>query len=189
MVQNRKDFKMVQVPTDSNMADINTKPLGGQKVRYLMNLIGFWHSEERSNQSRRVWEKGVRRQQELCRKGYSDCKDALRFFRVSLGLAGSFLGGLKKPEGVRGRAQRPPRSQAKVLASLVVVVVVVVGFVVVVVVFVVFFPESIAKGSSGKSFEHWHFDTYTSTLTLTHTHTGRAKASKCEVCQCQSMQV
>ena len=38
-------------------------------------------------------------------------------------------------------------------------------------------------------------NTDTSTLTLrhshlhTHTHTGRAKASKCEVCQCQSMQV
>ena len=32
-------------------------------------------------------------------------------------------------------------------------------------------------------------NTYTSTLTLTYTHTGRAKASKCEVCQCQSMQV
>ena len=45
------------------------------------------------------------------------------------------------------------------------------------------FPESLAKGSSGKSFEHLHFDTYT------YTHTGRAKASKCEVCQCQSMQV
>ena len=27
-------------------------------------------------------------------------------------------------------------------------------------------PESIAKGSSGKSFEHLHFDTYT----YTHTH-------------------
>ena len=31
---------------------------------------------------------------------------------------------------------------------------------------VFFFPESIAKGSSGKSFEHLHFDTYT----YTHTH-------------------
>ena len=37
---------MVQVPTDSNMADINTKPLGGQRFRYLMNLIGYWHSDE-----------------------------------------------------------------------------------------------------------------------------------------------
>ena len=32
------------------------------------------------------------------------------------------------------------------------------------------FPESIAKGSSGKSLEHWHFDTYTYTLTLPHLH-------------------
>ena len=38
--QNRKGFNMVQAPTDSNMADINTKPLGGQRVRPLMNLIG-----------------------------------------------------------------------------------------------------------------------------------------------------
>ena len=43
-IQNRKDFRMVQVPTNSNMADLNTKPLGGQR-RYLMNLIGCWHSE------------------------------------------------------------------------------------------------------------------------------------------------
>ena len=30
-IQNRKDFNMVQVPTDSNMEDkdINTRPLGG----------------------------------------------------------------------------------------------------------------------------------------------------------------
>ena len=47
-IQNRKGFKMVQVPTDSNMAGINTKPLGGQRVRYLMNLIGPWHSEEQT---------------------------------------------------------------------------------------------------------------------------------------------
>ena len=32
--------------------------------------------------------------------------------------------------------------------------------------FSMIFPESIAKGSSGKSFEHLHFDTYT----YTHTH-------------------
>ena len=46
-IQNRKDFKMVQVPTDSNVADLNTKPLGGQRIRYLMNLvIGCWHSDD-----------------------------------------------------------------------------------------------------------------------------------------------
>ena len=39
---------MVQVPTDSNMADINTKPLGGQRIRFLTNLIGCWHSEEQA---------------------------------------------------------------------------------------------------------------------------------------------
>ena len=39
-IQSRKDFKMVQVATDSNIADLNTKPLGGQRIRYLMNLIG-----------------------------------------------------------------------------------------------------------------------------------------------------
>ena len=44
--QNRKDFKMVQVPTDSNVADFNAKPLGGQRNRYLMNLVGYWHSED-----------------------------------------------------------------------------------------------------------------------------------------------
>ena len=29
--QSRKDFKMAQVPTDSNMADINTKPLADKE--------------------------------------------------------------------------------------------------------------------------------------------------------------
>ena len=33
-----------------------------------------------------------------------------------------------------------------------------------------FFPERIAKGSSGKSLEHWHFYTYTHTPTLPHLH-------------------
>ena len=45
-IQNRKDFKMVQVPTDSSMADLNAKPLGGQRTRYLMSLIDYWHSED-----------------------------------------------------------------------------------------------------------------------------------------------
>ena len=35
---------------------------------------------------------------------------------------------------------------------------------------VLFFPESIAKGSSGKSLEHGHCDTDTYTLTLPHLH-------------------
>ena len=45
-IQNRKDFKMIQVPTDGNIADINAKPLGGQRIKYLLNLIGYWHSED-----------------------------------------------------------------------------------------------------------------------------------------------
>ena len=48
-IQSRKHFNiMVQVRTDSDMADINTKPLGGQRSRYLMNLIGYWRSEEQA---------------------------------------------------------------------------------------------------------------------------------------------
>ena len=39
---------MVQVPTDSNIADINTKPLGGERIRLLLNLFGFWHNEEQT---------------------------------------------------------------------------------------------------------------------------------------------
>ena len=45
-IQNRKGFKMVQAPTDSNMAGLNTIPLGGQRIKYLMNLSGYWHSED-----------------------------------------------------------------------------------------------------------------------------------------------
>ena len=56
-IQNRKGFKMVQVPTDSNMADINTKPLGGQRTRYLMNLIGYSGGEEQTREGER--EKGI----------------------------------------------------------------------------------------------------------------------------------
>ena len=48
---------MVQVPTDSNMADINTKPLGGQRTRYLMNLIGYSGGEEQTREGER--EKGI----------------------------------------------------------------------------------------------------------------------------------
>ena len=45
-------------------------------------------------------------------------------------------------------------------------------------------PENpLNTDASPLTLRHLHFDTYT------HTHTGRAKASKCEVCQCQSMQV
>ena len=40
-VQSGKDFNGAQVPTGSSMADINTKPLGGQRVRYLVKLIGY----------------------------------------------------------------------------------------------------------------------------------------------------
>ena len=58
-VQSREDFKMVQVPTDSNMAGINTKPLGGQRIRYLMNLTGYWRREDQirvGENERRVFE-------------------------------------------------------------------------------------------------------------------------------------
>ena len=59
-IQDRKDFKTVQAPADRNKADINTKPLvGGQGIRYLMNLIGFWHSEEQprvGEHARKVFE-------------------------------------------------------------------------------------------------------------------------------------
>ena len=43
-IQNRSLF--VQVPTDGNIADSNAKPLAGQRIRYLKNLIGYWHSED-----------------------------------------------------------------------------------------------------------------------------------------------
>ena len=38
--------KGLQVPTGSNMASLNAKLLGAQRPRYLMNLIGCWHSED-----------------------------------------------------------------------------------------------------------------------------------------------
>ena len=53
--------------------------------------------------------------------------------------------------------------------------------------FTVIIPESIAKGSSGKSFEHLHFDTHT----YTHTHTleerkhPSAKYASVKVCKCK----
>ena len=37
---------MVQVPTDCNIADINAKPFGGPRIRYFLNLIGYWRSED-----------------------------------------------------------------------------------------------------------------------------------------------
>ena len=42
--QNRKGFNMVQVPTGSNMADVNTKPLGDQRIRFLIDPIGYWRN-------------------------------------------------------------------------------------------------------------------------------------------------
>ena len=38
-VQSRKDFNMIQVPTDGNIAD-NAKPRGGPRIRYLLDFIG-----------------------------------------------------------------------------------------------------------------------------------------------------
>ena len=45
-IQTRKDFKMIQVPTDGSVANINAKALGGQRSVNLLNLICFWHSED-----------------------------------------------------------------------------------------------------------------------------------------------
>ena len=45
-IQSRKDFKMVQVPADGTIAGINAKPPGGQRIRYLLNVVGCWHSED-----------------------------------------------------------------------------------------------------------------------------------------------
>ena len=73
-IQNRKDFTMVQVPTDSNMADINTKPLGGQRIRFLMNLIGSWRNEEHTKVGeleRKVYEE----RRTLRRQGQQNCQD------------------------------------------------------------------------------------------------------------------
>ena len=39
---------MIQVPTDSNMVDINTKPLGGQRIRFPMNLFCYWRNEKQT---------------------------------------------------------------------------------------------------------------------------------------------
>ena len=47
------------------------------------------------------------------------------------------------------------------------------------------FPESIAKGSSGKSFEHLHFDTYTYTHTLDERKHPSAKYASVKVCKCK----
>ena len=60
--------------------------------------------------------------------------------------------------------------------------------------FRIFFPKALRRAlpenplntdTSPLTLHHLHFDTHI----YTRTHTGRAKASKCEVCQCQSMQV
>ena len=59
------------VSTDSNMADINAKPLGGQRLRYLMNPHGYWRSEDQirvGEYERRVFE-----EEEFCMEGHYDC--------------------------------------------------------------------------------------------------------------------
>ena len=63
---------MVQVPTDSNMADLNTKPLGGQRIRYLVNLIGYWHSEDQTRAGeyeRRAFEEKKSFAKDACENG------------------------------------------------------------------------------------------------------------------------
>ena len=57
---------MVQVPTDTSIADINAKPLGGQSIRFLINLFGSWHNGEKS------------RVGELERKAYEEKKNFAR---------------------------------------------------------------------------------------------------------------
>ena len=45
--------------SSSNMADLNPKPLGAKRIRYSMNLIGYWRSEDQSRvgeYERRVFE-------------------------------------------------------------------------------------------------------------------------------------
>ena len=76
-IQTRKGFKMVQVPTDSSIADLNTKPLGGQQIRHLMHLNDYWHSEDQvrvGDYERREFEEKKNLQER--RKGQQDCKDA-----------------------------------------------------------------------------------------------------------------
>ena len=68
-----QDFNMLQVPTGSNMPDLNAKPLQGQRTRYLMNLTGYWHSEDQTRAGeyeRRVFEeqKALR-----CLREWSHC--------------------------------------------------------------------------------------------------------------------
>ena len=46
-------------------------------------------------------------------------------------------------------------------------------------------PESIAKGSSGKSFEHLHFDTHTHTHTQEERKHPSAKYASVKVCKCK----
>ena len=68
-IQSRKDFKMAQASTDSNIADIGRLQRPGQRIRYLLNLIGRWHSEDQvrvGKYERREYEE----QKELCRQGH-----------------------------------------------------------------------------------------------------------------------
>ena len=77
-IQNRKDFKMVQVRKDSNMADINTKPLGGERIRYLMNLIGYWHSEDQARvgeRERKVFEEKKNLAGKVTKIAKHDCQN------------------------------------------------------------------------------------------------------------------
>ena len=62
-ILDRKDFNMVQGPTDTNFADIHTKPLGGQGIRFLVTLFGYWRME------------GQTKVGELERKAYEETKN------------------------------------------------------------------------------------------------------------------
>ena len=71
-------------PTDSAMADINTKPLGGQRIRCLMNFIGCWRNEDQS----KVGECEIKVFEGKNRKGQQNGQDACENGRVG-GLAAS----------------------------------------------------------------------------------------------------
>ena len=70
------------MPTDRNMADINTKPLRGQRIRRLMNLIAYWRSEEQTRVGER--ERGRERERRIQWKleSYDTCDyyDQYRWF-------------------------------------------------------------------------------------------------------------
>ena len=60
----KKDFKMVQVPTNSNMAEINAKPLGGQSAK-MLSIGGPAANGYRSIHERRQYPMWIGRSEEI----------------------------------------------------------------------------------------------------------------------------